>query len=103
MTNEPVQFTAPLPKALSQFLESISDEKPYPALIFDGIICWQLRIVLIVNAVQQAFVENDFAMPSDSEVAIIGLALPKAMQYLAPQANADEIFASIWSRTNACF
>ena len=49
---------------------------------------------MIVNAVQQAFVENDFAMPSDSEAShIIGLALPKAMQHLAPQANADEIFA----------
>ena len=32
MTNEPVQFTAPLPKALSQFLESISDEKTVSSL-----------------------------------------------------------------------
>ena len=43
---------------------------------------------------QQAFVENGFAMPSDSEAShIIGLALPKAMQYLAPQATAAEIEA----------
>ena len=32
MTDEPVQFTAPLPKALSQFLESISDEKTVSSL-----------------------------------------------------------------------
>ena len=69
-------------------------KKPYQALIFDWDGTLADSTSMIVNAVQQAFVENDFAMPSDSEAShIIGLALPKAMQHLAPQANADEIFA----------
>ena len=68
-------------------------KKPYQALIFDWDGTLADSTSMIVNAVQQAFVENDFAMPSDSEAShIIGLALPKAMQHLAPQANADEIF-----------
>ena len=69
-------------------------KKPYQALIFDWDGTLADSTSMIVNAVQQAFVENDFAMPSDNEAShIIGLALPKAMQHLAPQANTDEIFA----------
>ena len=69
-------------------------KKPYQALIFDWDGTLADSTSMIVQAVQQAFVENDFAMPSDNEAShIIGLALPKALQYLAPQANADEIFA----------
>ena len=69
-------------------------KKPYQALIFDWDGTLADSTSMIVQAVQQAFVENDFAMPSDNEAShIIGLALPKALQYLAPQANTDEIFA----------
>ena len=52
-------------------------KKPYQALIFDWDGTLADSTSMIVNAVQQAFVENDFAMPSDSEAShIIGLALP---------------------------
>ena len=78
-------------------------KKPYQALIFDWDGTLADSTSMIVNAVQQAFVENDFAMPSDSEAShIIGLALPKAMQHLAPKPMPMK-FLPCLSRTNACF
>ena len=69
-------------------------KKPYQALIFDWDGTLADSTSMIVNAVQQAFVENGLATPSDSEAShIIGLALPTAMQYLAPTATAAEIAA----------
>lgn len=67
-------------------------KKPYQALIFDWDGTLADSTSMIVNAVQAAFRDNNFPIPSDDEARhIIGLALPKAMQYLAPNANEDEI------------
>ena len=66
--------------------------KPYQALIFDWDGTLADSTSTIVQAVQAAFVENDLTAPSETEAKhIIGLALPIAMQHLAPQANASEI------------
>ena len=69
-------------------------KKPYQALIFDWDGTLADSTSTIVHAVQHAFLENDLAAPSDHDARhIIGLALPKAMQYLAPKATATEIEA----------
>lgn len=66
--------------------------KPYQALIFDWDGTLADSTATIVNTVQAAFRDNDFAIPSREEAShIIGLALPNAMQFLAPKANANEV------------
>lgn len=62
--------------------------KPYQALIFDWDGTLADSTSMIVQAVQAAFKDNDLPPPSnESAQHIIGLALPKAMQYLAPAAS----------------
>lgn len=66
--------------------------KPYQTLIFDWDGTLADSTSTIVKAVQGAFADLKWDIPSDEAAKhIIGLALPKAMQFLAPNANTEEI------------
>ena len=67
--------------------------KPYQALIFDWDGTLADSTAIIVKAVQDAFKDNRLPIPNDEAAKhIIGLALPKAMAHLAPDASLQTIF-----------